>query len=375
MKIAVFRTSYKENEKRIPIFPEHIKLIPKNIIVNMVFEDNYGVDYNISNDSIVNLGASIAKRHDLFEIADILILPKPTISDFNQMREKQIVWGWVHCVQQKDIVQIAIDKKLTLITWEAMNIWGVKGDKLMHSFYKNNELAGYTAILHTLELKGLDGMFGSRKKVVIMGYGSVSKGAILSLMGRGFNNIHVLTNRPTHKVSDQNPDVYYKQYIKYQDGIFVKSFEDGEKPLLDEFKNADIIVNGILQDTDNPIIFITNNDISKLKQNSIIVDISCDEKMGFEFAIPTTFEKPIINLDNGIDYYSVDHTPTYLWNSASREISRIVIPYLEIISSGEMGWMNDVTIKNAIEINRGIIRNEKILSFQKRKIDYPHFFL
>jgi hypothetical protein len=31
------------------------------------------------------------------------------------MREGQIVWGWPHCVQDAEVTQLAIDRRLTLI--------------------------------------------------------------------------------------------------------------------------------------------------------------------------------------------------------------------------------------------------------------------
>jgi hypothetical protein len=40
--------------------------------------------------------------------------------------------------------------------------------------------------------------------------------------------------------------------------------------------------------------------------------------------------------------------------------------------AGREVWDKNETIKNAIEINRGIIKNKKILSFQKREEIYPH---
>ena len=100
-----------------------------------------------------------------------------------------ILCGWTHAVQQRDITDLAIRKKLTLLAWDEMNIENKHGK--LHIFYRNNELAGYAGVLHFLELKGMDGHYGPRKNVVILGYGSVSRGAIYALQGRGFNNITV----------------------------------------------------------------------------------------------------------------------------------------------------------------------------------------
>jgi len=94
--------------------------------------------------------------------------------------------------------------------------------------------------------------------------------------------------------------------------------------------------------------------------------------MGFSFAKPTTFENPIFKVGKNITYYSVDHTPSYLWNAASREISRAMIPYLRIIAGGPGAWEKEPTIKKAIEIRDGIVLNPDIIIFQNRQAEYPY---
>ena len=66
-----------------------------------------------------------------------------------------ILYGWTHAVEQKDIADLAIEKKLTLLAWEEMNQTNKHGK--LHVFYRSNELAGYAGFLHFLELKGMDG--------------------------------------------------------------------------------------------------------------------------------------------------------------------------------------------------------------------------
>lgn len=374
MKAGIIKTSNKENEKRIPIFPEHIRYINSNILCNLIFEVGYGIEYGLTDSYLGNLGCIFASRDKIFKECELLILPKPVEDDLKMMHEGQILWGWPHCVQQTQIAQIAIERRLTYIAWESMHIWGPKGDKLFHCFYKNNELAGYAAVLHMLELLGIDGLFGPRRKVVITGYGSVSKGAILALQGRGFNNIHVYSRRPVYKIGDQNPDVYFHQLDSIDGKLYVNDFDNPLSPFIDVLAKADIIVNGILQDTDDPIMFVGDCELDRLNDGTLIIDISCDEGMGFSFARPTSFENPIFKVRNNITYYSVDHTPSYLWNAASRELSKIVIPFLPILLGGKESWNENVTVRNSIEILDGNILNPKIISFQRRNALFPYSF-
>ncbi len=373
MIMGVVRTSFKENEKRVPIYPEHLSWIAPTIRKNLVFERDYGRDYGFPDTHFIQAGCSLAAREDLFRTADVLILPKPTPRDLQSMREHQVLWGWVHCVQQFPMAQAAIDRKLTLIAWEAMHDWGPAGEKRLHIFYRNNEVAGYAAALHALQLLGIDGHYGPRRKVVCMGYGSVTRGAIYALQGRGFNNIHVYTKRPLHLVADQNPDVYYHHLLLQPDGSLCGQHYDGSvRPFIDELAEADIICNGVLQDTDHPLMFVEEGTVGRLRARSLILDVSCDQGMGFSFARPTTFDDPVFTVGDGLTYYSVDHTPSYLWNAASREVSRALIPFLQDMQRGTEGWKSNEIIRRAIAIQDGRIQDPKILSFQKRAPEFPH---
>jgi alanine dehydrogenase len=374
LKTGVFKTSHKENEKRLPIYPSYLKNIDKELLENIHFEEGYGLDYGITDAEIKNLGGSIAKRKDLFKKCELLILPKPMADDLYQMQNNQILCGWTHAVQQTEIAQIGIDKKLTFIAWEEMNQSDAFGHKKLHIFYRNNELAGYAGIIHYLGLKGFDGFYGPRRKVSILGYGAVSRGAIYALHGRGFNNIHVYTLRPTHLIADKNPDIWYHQMYRDADGIFnTKSVEGKHNSLINELAESDIIFNGVMQNVNEPLMFIRNeNEANQLKPFTSIIDISCDNGMGFYFAKPTSFEHPIFDVGNNITYYSVDHTPTYLWNAASREISLSLQPFLKNLMSGEDFWADDHIIFNAIDIHNGVIKNDNIINFQKREFCYPY---
>ena len=73
-----------------------------------------------------------------------------------------------------------------------------------------------------------------------------------------------------------------------------------------------------------------------------------------------------------VDYYAVDHTPSYLWESATRSISAALIVHLPTVLAGYESWQQNETIRRAVNIDAGVIQKPAILSFQKRQPDYPH---
>ena len=136
-------------------------------------------------------------------------------------------------------------------------------------------------------------------------------------------------------------------------------------PLAGYLAEHDIVVNCVLQDTNAPLTFLYDDDLAVFRPGSLIIDVSCDEAMGFSWARPTSFDEPTFVVGANITYYAVDHSPSYLWNSATWEISEALLPYLRTVLAGPEAWEADQTVRRAIEILDGTVRNPDILAFQQ----------
>lgn len=372
--LGIIGTSKKEDERRVPIHPEHLGRLPEEIRKQLIFEEGYGRSFGLRDSEIASLSGGIASRNDLLEQIGSVILAKPVLSDLNQLRKGGLLWGYPHCVQQNGITQSAVDRRLTLLAFEDMFVWTPEGQRGRHTFYKNNEMAGYCAVIHALQLKGIDGHYGNQRKVIIFSFGAVSRGAIYALKAHGFRDITICIQRPDHEVREEILDVHYVRIRKGNSNeprLMVVEHDGSERSLSQLISESDIIINGTFQDTDHPIDFVKKDEKSIMKRGCLIIDVSCDEGMGFYFAKPTSFKNPMISVDQ-IDYYAVDHTPSYLWESASRSISAALIVHLPTVVGGRKAWETNETIKQSINVNRGVIVKDSILKFQNRESFYPH---
>lgn len=361
----------------MPIHPEHLVRIPEYIRKQMVFEEGYGKPFGILDSVIAEQTGGIASRSELFASSGVVILAKPTEEDLKELREGGVLWGYPHCVQQETMTQIAIERKQTLIAFEDMFAWGSNGQKGRHTFYKNNEMAGYCAVLHALQIKGIDGHYGNQRKVIIFSFGAVSRGAIYALKAHGFRDITICIQRPSYEVREEVLDCHYVTIMsgRENEARMVVVEHNGKRRALSELiSESDIIINGTLQEPDKPINYVIKGEFSCIKPNSLIIDVSCDEGMGFYFAKPTSFKKPILKVGT-IDYYAVDHTPNYFWESATRSISAALIIHLKAMMGGPENWEKDETIKQAINIEEGIVKKPNILKFQNREKIYPYLYI
>lgn len=372
--LGVVARSRKPDERRLPIHPAHIERIDGDLRSRIYLEHGYGERFGVPDERLAPLVAGMRSAEQLIAECDIVLLPKPTVQDFAELRPGQVLWGWPHCVQNAEVTQLSIDKRLTLIAFEAMNHWTSSGAFGLHVFHKNNELAGYCSVLHAMQLIGTTGDYGRRLRAAVISFGATARGAVTALNAHGVSDVHVLTHRDVSAVASP---IHSTQMVRFRNDRDDPSLsqvlaEDGKRPLGQYLAEYDIIVNCVLQDPDAPLMFATEADLENFRPGTLIVDVSCDEGMGFSWARPTSFRQPMFDVGDNVHYYAVDHSPSYLWASSTWENSEALLPYVRGVMEGPAGWDADQTIKRAIEIRDGVVQNPGILSFQGRASQYPH---
>ncbi|MFE7797585.1 N(5)-(carboxyethyl)ornithine synthase [Nocardia sp. NPDC057440] len=374
LTVGVVATSRKEDEHRLAIHPAHFDRIDPGLRDRVFLEHGYGERFGYSDEHLAPLVAGHRTRAELFAECDVLLLPKPLPEDLENLRPGQVVWGWPHCVQDERMTQLAVDRGLTLIAWEAMNHWTKEGNFSVHVFHKNNELAGYCSVMHALQLRGSSGDYGRRMRAAVISFGATARGAVRALNALGISDVTVLTQRSVSAVASPFASVRMQHFerdpMNPSRTLALKAPEPG--PLAEMLAQYDVVVNCILQDTEEPLMFVLNEDLDLFARGTLFVDVSCDEGMGFEWARPTSFADPMFTVGDDLYYYGVDHSPSFLWNSATWENSEALLEYLPIVLAGPDGWDGSETVRRAIEIRDGRVQNLRILSFQSRAAAYPY---
>ncbi len=376
LTLGVMGRSRKENEHRLALHPDHLVRIPHALRDRVFLEQGYGERFGVSDEELKGAVGGLLTREQLVAECDVVLQPKPVLDDIAALRVGQVFWGWPHCVQDPQLTQVAIDRRLTLIAFEAMNHWNRDGSFNLHVFHENNELAGYCSVLHALQLAGSTGDFGRRLRAVVIGFGATARGAVTALAAMGVHDVDVLTHRQVAAVA---APIHGTRLVHFADADAARGevshavTSRGRVPLSTFLAEHDVIVNCVLQDTDAPLEFLGEEDLGLLRRGTIIVDVSCDEGMGFSWARPTTFVDPTFLVGDHVLYYAVDHSPSYLWASASWEISEALLPFLGVVLGGPDAWDADPTVRRAIEIRDGVVQNPAILSFQGRSPQHPHF--
>jgi alanine dehydrogenase len=372
--LGVIARSRKDDEQRLAIHPLHVERIEADLRQRIYLEQGYGERFGVPDGQLAEFVAGLRTRDQLLAECDVILCPKPLPQDLAEMREGQVLWGWPHCVQNEEITQLGIDRRLTLIAFEAMNHWSADGSFDLHVFHKNNELAGYCSVLHAMQLVGTTGDYGRPLRAAVISFGATGRGAVTALNAHGVGDVHVLTHREVAAVASPIHSAHMVHFERDPDNpARCRTLgESGQVPLADYLANFDIVVNCVLQNTDAPLMFLTGDDLAAFSPGTLIVDVSCDAGMGFSWAQPTSFADPMFTVGSNVHYYAVDHSPSLLWNSATWEISAALLTHLSTVLAGPAGWDRDETIRRAIEIRDGTIQNPDILAFQHRAPQYPH---
>ena len=374
LSIGVIAGSRKPDEYRLPIHPRHLDRIDPAVRERIFLEAGYGERFGVADDWLAPLVGGLRSREQLIEECDVCLLAKPTADDVASLREGQVLWGWPHCIQDETVTQLGIDRKLTMIAWEAMNHWTDDGSFRVHVFQENNELAGYCSVLHGMRLMGATGAYGRRLRAAVISFGATARGAVGALLALGVLDVTVVTHRTVSAVA---APIHGTRLLHFERDArdptkTVVLASAGPTPMAEFLAGYDIVVNCVFQDTDAPLMFVTREELELFAPTTLFVDVSCDLGMGFEWARPTSFEDPMRLVGAGIHYYAVDHSPSYLWESATWEISEALMPHLGTVIAGPAAWEADETIRRAIDIRDGVIQNPRILSFQRRSKEFPH---
>lgn len=317
-KTVGFPISYKENENRRALLPKDAENIVNSDQIYV--EAGYGDVLGIGDEEYISAGFHIATHEEVLSkdiICDAKIGDEPFLCD---LKPGQIVFGWVHAVQNRDITDILVNNQLTAYVWEDMFDCG------RHIFYRNNELAGEAAIMHAFQCWG---EMPYNCKVALLGRGNVSRGAlkILSMLGAEIT-----------------------VYDKRTEELFRK-----------EIGEFDVVVNAILWDTRRKDHILYEEDLKRMKKGALIIDISCDRNGGIETSIPTTIDNPVY-LKEGIMHYVVDHTPALFYKTVSESLSHECTKYIDSLITGEYSRV----LQNALIIENGKIIDKRISEFQNR---------
>ncbi|WP_345371211.1 alanine dehydrogenase [Algivirga pacifica] len=318
------------DEKRIMLRPEAVAILVNNGY-DVLLESGAGLPANLTDKEYSDAGAKVVySPEDAFGTDIILRVSPPSLEEIKHIKRQKTVISALYTKElSKEYIQAVTQRKLVCLAFELLEdkVGGLPVVRAM------SEIAGSTVMLIAAEylssfnegrgiiLGGITGVPPS--KVVILGAGTVAEYAARTSMGMGaevkiFDN-HIYRLRRLKNILG-NPQLY-------------TSVIDNGK-LAEALAEADVVIGAVHTNRGRTPTFVTEEMVSYMKPNSIIIDVSIDQGGCFETSEPTTLHQPTFHR-HGVIHYCVPNIPSRVARTASTALSNIFAPMLtKLIEKG-----------------------------------------
>jgi alanine dehydrogenase len=187
-------------------------------------------------------------------------------------------------------------------------------------------------------------------KVVILGAGVVAEFAIRACLGVGAD-IRVFDN-----------NVYKLMRLQNIVGTRLNTSTLNPMQLEKEIINAEVVIGAIHSENSRTPMIVSEDIISKMKDGSVLIDISIDQGGCFETSELTTIDKPTFT-KHGVIHYCVPNIASRFPRTASIAVSNIITPIL--LQAGSTGSIENLLyqhsgLRHGVYIYKGTLTNDYI---------------
>lgn len=325
-------------ENRIALVPDAVSILVRNGH-DVVIESCAGSGAKFTDREYSEAGARVVYSPEEVFDADVILKIEPLVNqEFNYIKKGSA------------IISALTLPKLTQAYFQKLNEHRITG--IGYEFIEDkagglpviramSEIAGSTVMLIAAEylsspnsgrgivIGGITGV--PPTKVVILGAGTVGEYAARAALGLGAEI----------KIFDQ--DLYRLQRIKYSIGQHVYTSIIDSDTLADAIQRADVVIGAMRSDHGMSPCVVTQEMVSKMKPDSVIIDVSIDHGGCVETSEMTTHKNPIFKKYD-IIHYCVPNIPSRVAHTASTALSNIFTPFL--IKTGTIGGIEEMMFAN-----------------------------
>lgn len=323
LEIGVLKeTSFQEN--RVSLTPDSVSFLCQKGHKVLV-ESNAGLKSSFLDNDYINAGAIISSKEDVIKSDYILKIEPLTLSEIKLMKPNQIVFSAVQLnTRNFEFFDLLLKKNITSLAFEFIK------DKMGEfPFVRSmSEIAGKTSILIAGEYlsnehggRGLmfGGVSGSiSTNVVIIGAGNVAEYACQAALGLGAS------------ITVFDDSLYKLKRIQTNVSKSIMTSTLQQSQLLNSLINTDVLITAKRLEDDSSNI-ISEDMVKRMKNGSVIIDVSIDQGGCCETSTITNHESPIFT-KHGVIHYCVPNIASRVSRSASISISNILCSIINEIS-------------------------------------------
>lgn len=321
-------------EKRISLTPDAVALLVNNGH-DVWVESKAGEGSKFSDKQYSDAGARIIySPEELYKANAILKIEPPTKEEVEYLKPNQIlISAFQGGHQTPEYLKSLLQKRIIALAFEFIQ------DKVggMPIIRAMSEIAGSCAMLIAAEylssanegrgviLGGITGV--PPTKVVIIGAGTVAEYAARAAIGLGAQ-IQVFDNH-----------IYKLRRIKHSLGTQIYTSTIDTVTLSHSLKSADVVIGALRSEKGRSRYVVTEEMVSAMKPDSIVIDLSIDQGGCIETSELTTHDEPVFRKYDVI-HYCVPNVASRVAHTATTALSNIFTP--TILRAGEEGGIEDM---------------------------------
>jgi alanine dehydrogenase len=263
-----------------------------------------------------------------------------------------------------DYVQALMSKKITALAFEYLR----DEFNILTVVRAMSEIVGSTSVLIAAEY--VSNVFGGKglmlggvtgvppTEIVILGAGTVGEYAARTAIALGAEV----------KVFDTS----LFRLRRLQDNIGCKVFTSVMQPIVLEkaLITCDVVIGAVRADHGRSPCMVTEETVTKMKPDSVIIDVSIDQGGCFETSEVTNHKNPVFR-KHEIIHYCVPNIASRVSRTATYALTNIFTPIL--IDIGEMGGIMNLIwekagIRNAVYLYQGAMTNKDLA----QRFNLPH---
>jgi alanine dehydrogenase len=344
-------------ENRLTLTPDAVALLVNNGH-EIWIEAKAGVNSKFTDQQYSDAGAKIVYSPTEVYKADIILkIEPPTLEEVELMHPGQTLISAIQMGSlSQDYINALLKKKITALAFEFIE------DKVggMPIIRAMSEIAGSTVMLIAAEYlstanngKGviLGGITGvPPTKVVIIGAGTVAEFAARAGLGLGAE-VQIFDNH-----------LYKLRRVRHILGQQVYTSTIDTITLSETLKSTDVLIGALRAEKGRARHVVTEEMVSKMKPDSLIIDLSIDQGGCVETSEITTLKKPAFRKHDVI-HYCVPNVASRVAHTATSALSNIFTP--TILRAAEEGGVEEMIFSHkwfmkGVYTYKGHLTNEAV---------------
>ena len=295
-----------------------------------------------------------ATAEEIYRQCDFVVKVKEIEqSEYELLREGQIVYCCIHPAAHPEEVQALLKKKVTAITAEDSHR---NGSPNCEAAGKQGALFGLESMLTINGGKGkfVSGFAGAPgMNVLILGGGIVGRGALEILHDLGAS------------ITLMDVNLGVMQDIRRTYGNDIKTLYCTKEAIQQVLPTTDMVINCVRWPKQRKDFLITKEMLKLMEPGSVLVDISNDDPGAIESSHETTHDNPRYVV-NGVVHYCVSNIPSAVAHSTSVVIAAEALPmFLNIMNNGlAEACVTDGYIRRSLTTYNGILTHEETSAIQ-----------